>query len=192
MNNLLLKKMDKNTTKTEKKVKKTIKNMKVYAILIGVLLVIGMFGIAFYNVSRWYDENKVIFQSPILLKFQPLIKIRRRIVVKLSKTRKEAPIVRKENAYPKGFEEAFDKVWLMESGRGTNKGGLNGYCIAKGMVNEIGYAPHDKYCFESQEEQKNTFITWLTNRINKVKMPWCENIDQCLKIYSNSAYGIEL
>jgi len=188
MNNLM--DMSRKTTEIEKKGKKIIKKMKVYAVIIGIIGAITFSGFCFYSVSKWYDENKVIFQSPIIIKIQPPVVIQRREVARPKETRKIEPPVKQEKAYPNGFEEAYDKVWLMESGRGTNKTGLNGYCIEQGLINEIGYAPHDKYCFKDREEQKSTFITWLTNRINKVKNPWCESVDQCLRVYSNGSYGL--
>lgn len=182
--------MDRKTTKIEKKVKKIRRKVRFYAVIGAVLIGFGLVLYAFYGVSRFYDENRVIFQYPVLIKFQTPIRIEKR--VKQVKKLIVPPLQAKKEVekYPTGFEEAYDKVWLMESGRGTNKEGLNGYCIAKNMINEIGFAPHDKYCFENREEQKSTFITWLTNRINKVKIPYCDDVNQCLIIYSNNTYGL--
>jgi hypothetical protein len=190
MNNFLTKKVEKTAEKYEKKGKKVIKKLKVYAIALGVgLFVIGTF-LAFMNVSKWYDDNRVSFQYPIIIKLQAPVIIEKRAkeVKKLTVVPVEAKKIVEQ--YPTGYEEAYQKVWLMESGKGTNKGGLNGYCLAKGEINEIGFDPQDKYCFANREEQKSTFITWLTNRMNGAKMPHCENIEQCLRVYSNNSYGI--
>lgn len=189
MNNI--KQFDMKITNIERKAKKIGKKIRFYAVIASILIGLGLVFYAFYEVSKFYDENRVVFQYPITIKIQSPVKIEKR--VKVVKKSTVMPVKEKKDTdeqYPKGFEEAYDKVWLMESGRGTNKGGLNGYCIAKGMINEIGFAPHDKYCFDNREEQKSTFMTWLTNRINKVKMPWCETVSQCLTVYSSNAYSL--
>lgn len=167
---------------------------KVIAVIIGIAIMGALCFLGFMGVSRWYDENKVIFQSPILIKFQAPVRIEKRTTpVKKVSVVTEKPLVKvlepviNTNA---DYERAYDKVWLMESGRGTNKGGLNGYCIAKGMINEIGYAPHENFCFKDREEQKKTFMLWLTNRLNHVKMPWCDTIDDCIFAYSSGGYKL--
>lgn len=178
------------TTKIEKKAKKLAKRLKVLAIIIGVLLALAFMFVCFYEVSNWYDSHKVIFQSPIIIKLQSPIKIEKRkfdVVVPLKETK---VIVTPTITQPDEFELAYDKVWLRESGRGTNKQGLNGYCISRGMVNEIGYDPQDNYCFADTKEQKETFMLWLNNRINKIKSPWCNNVDECLLVYSNGSYKL--
>jgi len=189
MNNLLNKKVERETIRIEKKAKRIAKKMKLAAILIGSILAIGVVFFLFYQVSKWYDENRVIFQNPIIL--QAPIKIERRDTPKKQKTRKEGAVKSNISAYPQGFEEAYDLVWFKESGRGGNKTGLNGFCISKGGINEIGYSPADKYCFDNPKEQKETFMLWLSNRLNKVKMPYCETINQCILVYSAGNYGLE-
>jgi hypothetical protein len=186
-----LKNFERKTDKIEKKIKKISRKLKLIAIIVGIIGALTFTFLIFYNVSRWYDENKVIFQYPILIKLQTPIKIERRVAPQKKETRKEEAKNEQISLYPKGFEEAYDKVWLMESGRGNNKSGLNGYCITQGKINEIGYAPNDKYCFENQEEQKSTFMTWLTNRMNHIKMPYCNDVNQCVLIYSSGSYGLE-
>jgi len=68
----------KKTTEIEKKGKKIIKKMKVYAVIIGIIGAITFSGFCFYSVSKWYDENKVIFQSPIIIKIQTPVRIEKR------------------------------------------------------------------------------------------------------------------
>ena len=194
MNNFLHTKkekvIDKLSTKLEKKAKKTARKLKVLAVVIGIILAGALCFLAFYNVSKWYDENKVTFQSPILIKLQMPIVIQPRkkaIVVPVKVVKNVITPVVNTNA---DYERAYDKVWLMESGRGTNKGGLNGYCISKDMINEIGYALHENFCFVDQKEQKKIFMLWLTNRLNHVKMPWCDTIDDCLLAYSSNSYKL--
>ena len=71
-------KMNRDTTKMERKVKKTAKKLKFLAILIGGMLAVALVFWLFMGVSKWYDENKVVFQYPILIKFQTPIKIEKR------------------------------------------------------------------------------------------------------------------
>jgi hypothetical protein len=190
MNNFLTKKVEKTAEKYERKGKKIIKKLKVYAIALGVgLFVIGTF-LAFMNVSKWYDDNRVSFQYPIIIKLQAPVIIEKRAkeVKKLTVVPVEAKKIVEQ--YPTGYEEAYQKVWLMESGKGTNKGGLNGYCLAKGEINEIGFDPQHSYCFKDVVEQKATFMLWLDNRLNHIKTPWCNTIDECLRNYSANSYGL--
>lgn len=193
MNAILIKKINKLTDKAEITADRFINSwkMKLTAVLIGFLITAVLFITAFYNISQFYDEYRVIFLNPIEIKINPPFKFERRITAKKYQKPQEGAKNEQISRFPNGFEEAYEKVWLMESGKGTNKTGLNGYCIGQNKINEIGFAPFDKYCFENQEEQKDMFFTWLTNRINKVKMPYCDTIDQCLRIYSNGSYGLD-
>ena len=64
MNTKLIKKIDAKTTEIEEKARKIARlgrKMKVLAVIAGVLLSIGTAFYLFYNVSRWYDENRVVF-----------------------------------------------------------------------------------------------------------------------------------
>lgn len=90
------------------------------------------------------------------------------------------------------IEVAYDTVWFHESNRGTDKTGLNGKCIDNNKINEIGFAVHDPilFCFANRTEQKATFKLWLTNRLNHIKTPYCNTINECLLSYSNQAYGL--
>jgi len=97
-------KADKKTTEIEKKVKKITKKMKVYAVIIGIIGAITLTGFCFYSVSRWYDENKVIFQTPVIIKFQAPVVIQRREVARPKETRKEEPLARKEIKEKTEFE----------------------------------------------------------------------------------------
>lgn len=79
MNRTTIKKTDVLTTKIERKVKKTAKKLKFLAILIGILLSMGAVMFLFFTVSKWYDENKVIFQYPVIIKFQTPVRIEKRL-----------------------------------------------------------------------------------------------------------------
>ena len=124
MNNFLTKKVEKTAEKYEKTGKKVLKRLKVYAIALGVgLFVIGTF-MAFMNISKWYDKNKVDFQSPIIIKLQYPILIKPRIVKKatvvpVAEAKKEV-VARSEfeivNTQKHG--QILWNIYQLESGRG--------------------------------------------------------------------------
>ena len=197
MNKQLLHKIDVETTKAEKKIKKVRKQYalkaKLLAIGIGILLFLFVFSVAFYQVSKWYDSYSVRFQSPVIIRPLFLIEKRKPVKIKVPVVVTPTPPFRKEGNEivpnrPQSYEKAYDLVWLHESGRGTNTKGLNGYCLSKGLINEIVFAPHENYCFSDRVEQKETFMTWLDNRLNKRKQPFCNTIGECLLVYSNNGY----
>lgn len=168
---------------------------KAMGISIAVLVVFWT-GFIFWFASTYY------FQSPIKrIEYQCFLcrrdvtstKPRQTVTSKSGSkpfsVQAQAPVSTPTPSISVDFEKAYDKVWLMESGRGNDKSGLNGECLAKGMINEIGYAPHDHHCFKDQVEQKATFMLWLKNRLEHNKMPWCNSINECLLLYSSRAYG---
>ena len=75
MNNFLTKKVEKKTTEIERKGKKMLKKAKVYAVIIGILIAFGLVFYLFMKVSAFYDENRAVFQYPVLIKFQSSIKL---------------------------------------------------------------------------------------------------------------------
>jgi len=92
INKMKLDNMDKITSKYERKAKRISKKLKLIAVVIGIIGACCLMGLAFYNVSRWYDENRVIFQSPILIKLQAPIVIKPRkndVVVPVKEAKKE-------------------------------------------------------------------------------------------------------
>jgi len=155
------------------------------------LILSTLFLIAFYAfVDRYF------VQVPFTVKFRCLVCRRSNTpsptpkaklgvsTIKITPTLTPTPLVSEI------YKKAYDKVWLSESGRGNDKTGLNGYCLTKGMINEIGYAPPDNYCFKNRKEQEETFYLWLDNRLSHKKMPWCNSIGECLLIYSAGAYSL--
>lgn len=75
--------VDKKTTEFERRAKKLSKKIRAYAIIFSVVLGISLDFYLFYKVSVFYDENKVIFQSPIILKIQSPFYIEKRQVKKV-------------------------------------------------------------------------------------------------------------
>jgi len=146
-----------------------------------------IFCVLLYEATMWFHDN-YRFQPLIVPRYMSPVIEEPIVAIPITPT---APKPNKEASRSSEYELAYNKVHLMESTSGTNKTGLNGYCINNGGVNEIGYAPHLKYCFTDTQEQKDTFMLWLDNRLNKIKQPYCNSIDECLLTYSNGAYGLE-
>lgn len=195
MNNPLIKSAEK-IEATKKKAKKVVRGwkFKLLAILIGLLLALWVMDLAIRNITNFTNTHKIIRQPIMTIKIQWPYKIEgREIPDKREKSLNEpknSQILSPTPTIRSDYKKAYDTVWLNESNRGTNKTGLNGYCLSKGMINEIGFAPHENYCFKDRAEQEETFYLWLDNRLNHKKMPWCDNINECLLAYSNGSYGL--
>lgn len=149
-----------------------------------VAFIVWSYLIGWFN-SNYYMRSPVAKWQSVVVERYP--KYERSVTIKAVEKQKPTPTPKLIN---QAFEEAFDTVWFNESNRGNDKTGLNGTCIKKGLLNEIGYAPHDNWCFVSREEQKKTFMLWLQNRLDHKKMPYCDTIKECILYYTNSAYTI--
>lgn len=190
MNLKTYRKVNNKTTEVEKKASGFKSKIKSILKSVGMALIMCLIGfvIALYLITKfnhWSIKHEIIWQTPIILRTPVYIREVKPIIKKVIPT--PTPTPKQES---KLFEDAYDLVWLRESGRGTNKAGLNGYCIKKNMINEIGYAPHEKYCFKDQVEQKETFMLWLKNRLEHKKMPWCDSVAQCISNYSSGSYTL--
>jgi hypothetical protein len=67
------------------------------------------------------------------------------------------------------YDQAYDYVWMRESGRGTNNpvGSNAQLCYEKGQFNEIGASgTKHSLCFKDREEQKQFFLSWLKKNMN--------------------------
>lgn len=61
----------------------------------------------------------------------------------------------------------FDKIRILESGKGTAPVGHHRYCEGLGMWNEIGYGNRQGICFESMAEGKVTLEKWYAKRASE-------------------------
>lgn len=160
---------------------KTLKDRRTWLI---VAFIVWSYLLAYFN-ANYYTQSPVKEWQRIIVPRQSVKPIKNaRVAVK-----KQVVEVKKPT-YTAEYENAYDTVHFNESNRGNDKSGLNGECLAKGLVNEIGYAPHDHFCFKNREEQKATFMLWLKNRLEHKKMPYCNTIRECILFYTNSAYTI--
>jgi len=173
MNRLTLNKVDKATTELERKAKRLAKKAKLYAVLIGILLTLVMIMLAFYNVSRWFDDNKVNFYVPVKF-IQPVVITKREIKSPIPS--KEQVKVYEENKAKSQreamVERLYQKTRQLESNFGFDQADMTAthiYCQNIGKVNEIGYfyKGDRHFCFENEAGQRKEFTYWLTNRIDK-------------------------
>lgn len=142
--------------------------------------------LAFYHVSKWYDDNQVVFQYPkisVTVTYPIVIRERTPLatesaqITKVIQPTEEKPKVEvyainnhvnyanlelvRKSKYP----ELFNHVWIRESSQGTNPraDALNTYCKNKGMSNEIGFYPKGKHCFETFADSIARFERWREN-----------------------------
>lgn len=113
----------------------------------------------------WFNDN---------YKFQPLIVPR-----EMSPVPEKSPIITiptekpvpKTSPKPKAqtkaeivanskYPDFIDHIWVRETGRGSNKEGLNGYCLGQGLSNEFGFYPSGKHCFPTFEASVQRLEKW--------------------------------
>lgn len=174
MNNikLLERKIDKaeiQAYKVKRKARRALLSWKTkaMAVFIGILLASITLFVAFYNMSQWYDKNKVTFQTPVQIRPPVLVEAREVQVATKGATLAQNVIV--ESNLPI-INDLYRKIRFVESGAGMNKSDmldLHNYCQSIGQTNEIGYILEKgkKYCFIDYGEQWLTFKNWFTKRL---------------------------
>ena len=200
----------------EKNLEKTGKILRVIGIaLIGVMLagLVFLLITGFVTAREWVQDRNFLWQSPVIFQ-KPLniVEKRSRVLLDVQKSLETQPRAKLEvsakevtgsneggvitagESLDEKLERVFSVIHLHESGRGTNKAGLNGYCINNGLgINEVGYAPADNFCFKDQVEQKATVILWFKNRLGKdcVKRGFCfDTVEEGLQKYTKSSYTL--
>ena len=163
-----------------------------------------------YSIYSYVGDHNFLWRSPIEIKVQTPLQIvkRREVVLKEVKTQIKGSgehisvsaqeitgsnvngVITGGMTLDEKIERAYRVIRLHESGNGTNKSGLHGYCLQKGMVNSVGYAPHENYCFKDEVEEKETVILWFNNRLSGKKTPHCESVEACLQIYNSGSYEL--
>lgn len=160
MNNLITKKVNKTTTSMDKQKRKIVRKIKSWkfkavAILIGIILTLVLFFIAWYQVSVFYNENQVSFQTPVIIRFPVVIKKRFPKVIYKIRTMTEYELVMSQ---PHG--DILWKIYQLESQRGltdncrlTNKG-FAGFGV---MYNK------EVICYDSFQKAVERAEYWLTS-----------------------------
>lgn len=157
----------------EERVKKVTKP---FTLLMNPLLILFVLGSLFGTTAtlgiEWFNTNYVL-QSPVLFQMPikhriispipldvkititPIPSVTKAPVKQEKKATSEADIV-KTSKYP----DFIDHIWERESGRGTNKSGLHGYCLKKGQVNPFGFYPSGNWCWDTFEEGVRRLERW--------------------------------
>lgn len=144
---------------------------KVLAVLLGVSLSLLMLFVAFYNMSQWYDKNKVEFQTPVIIRDLIVISERKTQLATSSAIIEIKPIT---DQYLPILNELYRKIEFKESNNGMNRkdpDDLHNYCQRIGKVNNIGWRPsenirlHINFCFADYGEQWATFKEVFAERL---------------------------
>lgn len=156
----------------QEKKKKDTKPLKRLAIGIGTTLFLIIGWIALDATINFFRVYTIVKHQPITIKLQAPLEVisiealeqrtqQEKNIEEITKRAIEAylnPETATESAqiqsriFPSDF---FDTIWNKESSRGkasSDPTALHMYCRAKGMFNEIGYNPQQKYCFKDREE----------------------------------------
>lgn len=147
----------------KKKAKKSIKKNL-------FIMTIGFFSVWVWSIGIYAFTEKYKIQSPIIIKFQPLIVSRdgkvQKVIEKPAKSQNMTSVVEaKEISKPLyETEDIFNAIWMLESTKGTAPVGHHIYCRSIGKWNEIGYGNRQKLCFEDIEEARLTIENWFKKR----------------------------
>ena len=207
--------MNAQTTKqAEQLASKIGKVWKVFLIILFGLISAGIVFLlitGFITARDWVGDRNFLWRSPIEIKVQTPLQIverRSRVLLDVQKSLESSPTAIKKvsaqevsgsnvngvitagESLDEKIERAYKTIRLHESGNGTNKSGLHGYCLSKGMVNSVGYAPSENYCFKDEVEEKETVILWFNNRLSGKKSPHCKTVEECLSVYNSSSYTL--
>ena len=193
---------------------KFIKRLGIVLYIITALFVIGSVIYAGFSIYRYVTEHNFLWRSPVEIKLQTPLEIVKKRTVVLEEVQKslesqntskfkvsakeiegknENGVITAGESLDQKLERVYDVIHLHESGNGSNRSGLHGYCLSKGMVNSVGYAPAENYCFSNEKEQKETVILWFKNRLGKdcVKRGFCfDTVEEGLKVYNGGSYTL--
>lgn len=157
-----------------------------------IALVVGFY-YTIKAIDKFFATNTVIFSSPITVKTQAPIVIKSRAKLKeeqeWDKTATELATkcvndylnppqeVEQESAQKAAISPSvfFDTIWSNEStrGRDVTPNALHLYCRARGLWNEIGYNPQDKFCFKDRDHAEAKIRLWLIENCQNKTMAQC-------------------
>lgn len=147
----------------------------VFGVVAAFLLYFGII-LALRGADGFFSKNDLEFPPVVEMKFSWPVRVVPRKVeqkqVKKPVTIQVVPAVeareltKAEQVAGSLYPTAIDRIWVMESGRGTatDPKALNVYCAAKGMTNEFGYDPAHRKCFatfaDSVRAVESTLTSW--------------------------------
>ena len=178
-------------TKKEKQTR--AKRIKIVGVvLLSVIFIAIMFQVI-DNTVNFFRENTIIKHKIISIKFQKPIEI----VALTELYRREqqnqmiddiTTLAIEEYINPKipikceldtaqiNANDFFNTLRVKESGKGTNDNpvALHNYCKSKGMWNEIGYSPQNRFCFKDLEEAKLYVAYYVKKNCDSRTQAECE------------------
>lgn len=146
----------------EKVIQSSKNKLTIAGISIGIMLSIAfMFG-ALYQVSKFYDTYRVVFQTPeIRIKIYWPIVIedrktahvddRHKVISPIQEALKvEARQLTEQEIVDKSkYPQFINHIWERESRKGKDHTELHGFCLSQGKTNPFGYYPQGNHCFDS-------------------------------------------
>lgn len=142
---------------------KRLKNspkLKYLSIVAGVLMAL----LLIMSISRWFDNNRLVFRSPVILRSPILIEKRQpvKIIVPVVATPTPTPVPKTEREIIDGFKHAsvLHKIYTLESSYGKND-----YCRLNGKGwGGFGVMYQGKImCYESFAKAVERAEYWLVN-----------------------------
>lgn len=202
MNKTVIKKIEIEGEKIENSLKKLKRNTKkrifslktvLFCVLIGIVLSLIMLFVAFVKLSQWYDNNRVVFQQPVIIRPPVVVEARNREVATTSAKIESKPIT---ESYLPIINELYRKIRFIESTAGMNnkdQTATHNYCQSIGEVNEIGYLVdgNRKFCFKDYGEQWDTFKKWWEKRLPNNSVDELLSLWNTGKIQPMSTYSIK-
>lgn len=117
-------------------------------------------------VTLWFTQNYYV-QNPVQVSIRclackkPTPTPQVIVVTPTATPTPSAPKSKVDMVKAARYSDLIDHIWLRESGRGTNHGGIQGVCEAKGMSNEFGFYPSGGWCFDTFEEGVRRLERWM-------------------------------
>lgn len=190
MNTQLIKKIEQDTDRVEKQVKKVKAKAKkvagslkakLIAILIAIILFVSFGIFVIYQINNWFEFNKFVFKYPVIVKLQQPISIVTRLISPISETKeiKESELMASGKVTERQKRDALvERVYQITryletkvgfDGTYTEAEATHLYCQSIGQINEMGYFPEGnrKFCFKDEPDQRNTFTIWTNKRLDK-------------------------
>jgi len=134
------------------------------------------------TISAWFDINRLVFRSPILIKVQAPIVIERRVALASplasTETLTKIPKSKADLINLKSASKVITGIWTLESNRGNYPTGFAKYCESLGKSNEFGFDPYGHTCFDNFEASVNRVENWLVDVMQEL------SLDQTLCFYN--------
>lgn len=183
--NISTKEVKKETKQVNQGGKHTMRAIK----LMLMLLVVSGFGLMVYAFNLWSQYNKIVLQSPVVLRTPVYVeRVNREVihtVAGVEVVKPEHEVLTKEQIIQQADNaEIIHKINILEITRGQAPTGLHKYCEERDMSNEFGFDPFNSTCFRTFAESVKVVDSWFNDR-------WEEGftLEQAL-CYYNTGYRV--